>query len=133
MSVFIIAAIAMIGSLYYSEIRGLTPCILCWYQRILMYPLVAITAVGLWKRDMMMPRYVLSMSIVGILVSGYHYSLQMFKPAAVNAFINCTKYGVSCTTVDISYYGFITIPLLSFIAFVSITCLMLFSFRVDRW
>jgi disulfide bond formation protein DsbB len=44
------ALTAMLGSLYYSEIAGFIPCTLCWYQRILMYPLTLIILVGIFKR-----------------------------------------------------------------------------------
>ena len=60
---FIIALAATLGSLYYSEIAGFIPCRLCWYQRILMYPLVAVTFVGALRRDDFLPSYVLPLSI----------------------------------------------------------------------
>ena len=36
---FVVAAVATAGSLYFSEVAHFTPCRLCWYQRICMYPL----------------------------------------------------------------------------------------------
>ncbi len=131
--VLLISLTAMLGSLYFSEIVGLTPCELCWYQRILMYPIVLLTIVALTLRDVKFPRYILPMSILGMIIAGYHYLLQTWKPAAENTFINCTKGSVACSTIDISYFGFITIPLLSLTAFVLITIILFFSFRVDRY
>ena len=132
MLTLVVSLVASLGSLYYSEIVGLTPCTLCWYQRILMYPLVILALVGLRKRDAYLPHYALPLSILGILISGYHYALQMFMPASSNPFINCIKGNVSCSVIDVSYFGFVTIPLLSFVAFVMITFAMATSLRVDR-
>jgi disulfide bond formation protein DsbB len=67
------ALTAMLGSLYYSEIVGFVPCTLCWYQRILMYPLVLITLVGIVKQDRSLPDYVLPLSVIGMGFSTYHY------------------------------------------------------------
>ena len=59
-----LALVAMAGSLYYSEVAGFIPCRLCWYQRILMYPLVAVTLVGALRRDDYLPGYVLPLSLL---------------------------------------------------------------------
>ncbi len=61
--------IATLGSLYYSEILHFTPCVLCWYQRILLYPLVLIIAVGILRKDKGLYQYVLPMSILGLLIA----------------------------------------------------------------
>lgn len=131
--VFIIALTATVGSLYYSEIIGLIPCVLCWYQRILMYPIVLLSLVGLRLQDPRFPYYVLPMSILGSVIAAYHYLMQMWTPAAENTFINCTKGSTACATIDISYVGFVTIPLLSGIAFILMTIALYLSLRVDRY
>jgi disulfide bond formation protein DsbB len=131
--VLLVSLAAMLGSLYFSEIVGLTPCELCWYQRILMYPIAILAIVALVLRDAKFPRYVLPMSIMGMIVAGYHYLLQFYKPAAENSFINCTKGSVACSTIDISFFNFITIPLLSFAAFLLITVALYLSLRIDRY
>src|SRR5205823_14618617 len=48
---WIVAIVTTLGSLYYSEHAGFVPCELCWYQRILMYPLVIVLGVGWLRRD----------------------------------------------------------------------------------
>ena len=128
---FLVSLTAMLGSLYFSEIIGLTPCLLCWYQRIMMYPIVPLSLVGLWYRDHMLPKYVLPLSVAGFITAGYHYVLQMYKPAADNPLFNFTKGSVACTTIDISFFGFITIPLLSFMAFVLISVALYLSLRAE--
>ena len=119
------ALAAMLGSLYYSEIAGYIPCTLCWYQRILMYPLVLIILVGIIKRDDYLPDYVLPLSILGILVSGYHYLIQLgvfSHPAACEA-------GIPCDMRWVNYLGFISIPLMALTAFIMITIIM----KATKW
>jgi disulfide bond formation protein DsbB len=116
------ALLALVLSLYLSEVRGFPPCILCWYQRIVMYPLVAILTVGIIRRDRNLHWYVLPMSITGMGIAGYHYLLQAgIIPENVAP---CTL-GVSCLTKYEVYFQIFTIPLLSFIAFTLITLCML--------
>src|SRR5207342_697395 len=69
---FVVALIATLGSLYLSEVAHFVPCRLCWYQRIAMYPLPIILAVGWWKRDSGVRRYALPLAVVGACISVYH-------------------------------------------------------------
>jgi disulfide bond formation protein DsbB len=119
MYIALVAAwIAMCGSLYFSEVRGYVPCVLCWYQRILMYPLAGIIAVGLLRRDWHLPYYVLPFSVFGLGVSTYHYLLEktdIFAGAAA------CRQGASCTTQWINWFGFVTIPFLALTGFLIIT------------
>src|SRR5690625_574369 len=68
--------VALLGSLFYSEIMGYTPCELCWIQRILMYPLVIIYGVSAAKKDLSIALPGLILSGIGIFVSVYHYLIQ---------------------------------------------------------
>lgn len=119
MYIALVAAwIAMCGSLYFSEVSGYVPCLLCWYQRILMYPLSLLIAIGLLRRDWNLPYYVLPFSLLGIGIASYHYLLEktdLFDGAAV------CRSGVSCTTQWINWFGFVTIPFLALVAFIVIT------------
>ena len=117
---FILATVATLGSLYYSEIAGFIPCRLCWYQRILMYPLVVVTLVGALKRDEYLPAYVLPLSLLGMLVSGYHVLMErgVFPPSAT-----CAA-DVPCNITYVNYLGFITIAVMAFTAFTLITLIM---------
>jgi disulfide bond formation protein DsbB len=117
---FVVALTATLGSLYYSEIAGFIPCRLCWYQRILMYPLVIITLIGALRRDDFLPGYVLPFALLGMLVSGYHALLErgVFPPPLV-----CSA-DVPCTISYVNYLGFITIAVMAFIAFALITLVM---------
>lgn len=115
---WIAAIIATLGSLYFSEVKHFIPCTLCWYQRIFMYPLVIILGAAVYRNDKGIYKYVLPLSIVGMLISGYHTILQ--KVPYIQQFEMCTT-GVPCSKDYINWLGFITIPLLAFIAFTIIT------------
>lgn len=116
--------VAMTGSLYFSEIRKFPPCVLCWYQRILMYPLVLIIAVGILRKDKNIPYYVLPMSLIGTGIALYHNLL--YFNILPESMAPCVA-GISCTTHFFAWFGFITIPLLSLTAFLIIDiCMILF-------
>ncbi len=119
---WITSIVSLVGSLFFSEVMKFVPCNFCWYQRILMYPLVILLGVAFYKQDYKVTRYVLPLSILGIIVSGYHYALQ--KIPALKAFEVCTS-GVPCSGQYINWLGFITIPLLAFVGFTIITISML--------
>ena len=74
---FLQAWLATLGSLYFSEIRDFRPCLLCWYQRILMYPLIIILGVAIFRKDKNAAYYVLPMSIMGVAIAFYQYLLQV--------------------------------------------------------
>jgi disulfide bond formation protein DsbB/mono/diheme cytochrome c family protein len=119
-----VALTATLGSLYFSEVRGYLPCNLCWYQRILMYPLVVIIAVGLLRQDINLPYYVLPLSLFGQGIATYHYLLE--KTNIFAAPTTCQE-GIPCTTPWINWMGFITIPFLAMSAFFLITVLCLIA------
>src|SRR3989344_2205882 len=108
---FLQAWIATLGSIYFSEIKHLTPCVLCWYQRILMFPIAVILAVAIIRKDKNVAYYVLPLSILGALVGFYQYLLQMTPLARINP-ISCSTEN-PCSAIDAIYFGFITIPFLS--------------------
>lgn len=111
------ALVATLGSLFYSEVVGYTPCDLCWIQRIFMYPLVIIYGVSLMKKNFQLAFSGLILSGVGMLISIYHYSLQKV-PFMQDAGGFCT--GVPCNLQYVNYFGFITIPFLAGLAFIII-------------
>lgn len=118
------AIVATLGSLYFSEMRMFVPCVLCWYQRILMYPLVLILGVATYRQDGRSFAYSLPLSILGMIVATYHVleqKIEGFGSAAL-----CQS-GVPCATQYINWLGFISIPVLSLIAFTGITVLLLIS------
>ncbi len=126
-----VAVVATVGSLYFSLGMGLVPCDLCWYQRILMYPLVVVLAVGIWTGDRL-DYYVLPFSVSGVVVAAYHNYLQM-TPASGGV---CTG-DVPCEVPQYRFFsemvaGGITIPQMSFVAFTLITLAFLLPLARER-
>jgi len=126
LTVWVIALIALVGSLFYSEIIGYEPCKLCWVQRIFMYPLVVIYGYALVKRNLEIALPGMLLSGIGMLVSTYHYLLQKV-PALQEVGDFCE--GVPCNVQYVNYLGFITIPFLAGIAFISIFIIHVYMIR----
>lgn len=119
---WLVSIIATLGSLYFSEIQSFIPCELCWYQRILMYPLVLILGIATFQNDKSVKKYVLSISIIGGSISLFHY-LEQKVPGFAE--IKPCANGVPCSTEYINWLGFITIPFLALIAFSLVSACML--------
>ncbi len=120
--------VATLGSLYFSEVMKLPPCMLCWYQRIFMYPLVYILAVGIVLEEERIRYYCLPLSVTGLVIAVYHNLL--YYHIIPESIAPCTS-GISCTTRQIEWLGFITIPLLSLVAF-TITTVALLLYKKDK-
>lgn len=115
--------LALFGSLYFSDVKGFEPCVLCWWQRIFMYSQIPVIIVALLKKEVDIYKYTLTLSILGIIVSIYHNLLY-------TGFIKnedfCTG-GISCTSKYIEYFGFVTIPFLALMSFVIVITLSIIS------
>lgn len=111
------SVLAMFGSLYFSEIRQYEPCELCWYQRILMYPMVLILGIATIKKDYRISLYTMILSLIGAGISLYHFGLQKLSFLADVA-PACGR--VPCTGQYINWFGFVSIPFLALIAFIII-------------
>lgn len=121
---WLIATASTLGALFFGEVMGLPPCVLCWYQRICMFPLVFILAAGLFPFDRKVVRYALPLAVAGWLLAVFHLALvaglipEEIKP--------CSR-GVPCSEVSIMWFGFLTIPLLSVLAFSIINALLVMT------
>jgi len=127
---WLLATTATLGSLFFSEVMEIQPCVLCWYQRIFMYPLVVIFLVGLFPLDRNVVRYALPIAVIGWGISVYHYLLYSgYIPENLQP---CSQ-GVSCTEINLELLGFITIPMLSILSYTAIIALLLvFKKRTNR-
>ena len=119
---WITAVVSMLGSLYFSDVLGLVPCSLCWYQRIVMYPLVLIIGIGIIKKDKHFYDYALPLSVIGGAMAFYQNLL--YYNVISETLAPCT-FGISCVTRYISLLGFIDIPLLALFASIIITATLL--------
>ena len=122
--------LAVIGSLYFSNVRNFPQCVLCWYQRICMYPQILILGAGIILKDKKIAFYSMPLALVGWLISVYH-NLLYYKIIPENL-APCVT-GVSCTTKFIEYFGFVTIPLLSFLAFTIIIIFVMIYQKLNRY
>lgn len=118
---WLIAGISTLGSLFFSEIMLYAPCALCWYQRIFMFPLAIIFLVGLFPFDKNVVKYALPLAAAGWLVALYH---TLLHSGVIPESLAPCRQGVSCTEVYIALFGFISIPMLSLMAFSSIIALL---------
>jgi disulfide bond formation protein DsbB len=122
---WVIALVSTVGSLFFSEVMGLQPCVLCWYQRVAVYPLVLIIGAGIVMRDGRMKYYALPLCLAGLAVAVYHNLLYYeVIPESVSP---CSQ-GVPCTERQIEWLGFVTIPLMGLAAFAGLAlCLLLYK------
>lgn len=126
---WVISLIATLGSLFFSEVMHYEPCKFCWYQRILMYPLVIIIGIAYIQRNSKIAVTTLVFSIIGVCVALYHYGMQKVPFLHDNA-VACGM--VPCTGQYINWLGFITIPFLSLIAFILILATSIFILKATK-
>lgn len=122
-SAWIISMVATLGSLFFSEVMLFPPCVMCWYQRICMYPLTIIFLVALFSNDKNVFKYAMPLVLLGLFFAIYHNLLYYGILPEVAA--PCSQ-GVSCTSDYINWFGFVTIQLLSLVAFALIFTLLIF-------
>jgi disulfide bond formation protein DsbB len=127
---WLVACAATLGSLFFSEVMDIQPCVLCWYQRIFMYPLALILLVGMFPLERRVVRYALPVAVAGWGFALYHFLVYSgFIPERLQP---CSQ-GVSCAEVNLELFGFVTIPLLSLLSFsVIIACLIAFIKRIPQ-
>ncbi len=117
---------ATLGSLFFSEIVGVPVCVLCWYQRIAMYPLVLVLGISLFPYDPAVVRYAGALTGVGWLIALFHVLVVAgIIPESAQP---CVQ-GIPCAETYISLFGFLSIPVLSFLTFTLIGVLLFFVQR----
>ncbi|OGG04415.1 hypothetical protein A2Z33_05410 [Candidatus Gottesmanbacteria bacterium RBG_16_52_11] len=119
------------GSLFYSEVLKYNPCLLCWYQRIFMYPQTVLLGLGILKNDRHVADYSLAFSLIGGIIAAFHYWGQV----SASSILPCPVVGfsASCSQRFSLEYGYITIPMMSLTAFTLIGALMvIYRLRKSR-
>jgi len=119
---WLIVSVSAMGSLFFSYVMEFAPCVLCWYQRIFLFPLVIILAVGLFPFDKSVVQYALPLAIVGWLTAAYH---NLLYAGIIPESIQPCSQGVSCTEEYIKLFGFLSIPMLSLLSFSTIIALLI--------
>jgi len=123
---WLVAGISVMGSLFFSHVMEFAPCVLCWYQRIFLFPLVIVLAVGLFPFDKRVVKYTLPLAIVGWLTAAYH---NLLYAGIIPENIQPCSRGVSCTEEYIELFGFLSIPMLSLLSFTTIIALLIILLR----
>lgn len=126
---WIVSLVATMGSLYFSEVMKYEPCKFCWYQRILMYPLVIIIGIAYIQRNAKIAVTTLVFSIIGACIALYHYGMQKVPFLQENG-AACGR--VPCTGEYINWLGFITIPFLSLMAFLLILGISIYILKSSK-
>ncbi len=121
---WLVASIATLAALFLGEIMGYTPCVLCWYQRIAMFPLVLILAAGLFPFDPRVVRYALPLALVGWGLAIFHWGV---ASGVISESMTPCSQGVPCSVEQIVWFGFLTLPMLSVLAFSLIIALLLIT------
>jgi disulfide bond formation protein DsbB len=121
---WLVASIATLAALFLGEVMGYTPCVLCWYQRIAMFPLVLILAAGLFPFDPRVVRYAFPLALVGWALALFHWGV---ASGLIPESITPCSQGVPCSVEQIVWFGFLTLPILSVLAFSVIIALLLIN------
>ena len=123
---WLVALCATAGALFIGEVMGMTPCVLCWYQRIFMFPLAIILGLACFAEDRRGAIYALSLALGGAAMALYHTLL--VAGVIAKGWIPCDA-GVSCADQKLEILSGIQIPWLSLGAFVLISILLLAYLR----
>ncbi len=121
---WLIAGVSTLGALFLSLVMDIAPCVLCWYQRIFMFPLVFILAAGLFPFDARLVRYALPLALAGWMIALFHV---LVVAGVIPENVSPCAQGIPCKDQQIEWFGFLTIPLLSLIAFSAIGLLLVLT------
>jgi len=122
---WLVASVSTLGVLFFGEVMHLPTCVLCWYQRIFMFPLALILPIALFPFDRNVLRYALPLASIGFLIAVFHMLLMAgLIPENIKP---CTQ-GVPCSETVIEWFGFVTIPMLSVLAFSVILLLLIMAY-----
>ena len=117
---WLVAAVAMAGSLYFSETANFAPCKLCWYQRIAMYPLALLLLIAAVRRDQGIRRYAVPLAVVGAAISTYHYLIE-WRPSLG---AGTCEISAPCTVPWFREFGFVSLSFMALCGFAAIIALL---------
>lgn len=129
MAAWAIALVATLAALFLGEVMGMTPCLLCWYQRIFMFPLALILGMAAFAEDRRGAVYAMPLALGGAVVSGYHSAL--LAGWVPTWWVPCGS-GPSCSKQNLEIFGSVQIPWLSLLAFAAIAILLFAYLRKSR-
>ncbi len=116
---------AVSGSLLYEHMFGYTPCILCWYQRLAIFPIGFIALSSNFKNQQVVRRIIRSLTAYGLIIAAIHIFIDFYPSAG-----DICGQGPSCLIRYVYVFNYVTIPVMS--ATVLALALVL-SFIVTRY
>ena len=125
---WLVAAVAMAGSLYFSESANFVPCKLCWFQRIAMYPLALLLLIAALRRDHGIRMYAIALAGVGAIISTFHYIIE-WHPSLGSGTCDITA---PCTVPWFREFGFISLSLMALCGFAAIISLLTIGENADQ-
>lgn len=112
------------GGEWFNPELGIPACNLCWYARVLMFPIFPIAAVGIFKNDNKFTDYIIPLTVLGLILDIYHYSLQR---GWIAKSLLCDPNGINCSDAPVNYFGFITMPFICGVLFLIIFLLATYN------
>jgi len=125
---WVMITVATLASLFFSEVMNVPVCELCWYQRIAMYPLVLVLAIGLFPFDPRVVHYAGALVTVGWFIALYHVLL---TAGIIPENMQPCVQGIPCSETHIALLGFLSIPVLSLLTFTLIGILLIYVHRMN--
>jgi len=119
---WLIALCATLGALFIGEVMGQTPCTLCWYQRIAMFPLALMLGIACSIKDVNIWKYALPLALIGAGVALWHSLL--YAGIIPEPIVPCSRSGPSCTDANMLLLNSIPLPYLSLLSFISLSALL---------
>ena len=125
-----LSTVSTLGSLLYSEVVGYPACILCWIQRIFMYPQMFLFGLAFWRKDYSVVPYALLLSIIGGGVALYQWIKDMLLLYS-HTTIPCPAVSglPSCDKIYVLEFGYITIAMMALNVFILLMIVMWASMR----
>ena len=128
----ILALASVVGAFIY-QLLYLTPvCELCWWQRIFLFPVAVIALVAMWYKTREAHVTIALLSLGGLFYALYHYYYHFQGLVLGNVLsLPCSTGGLlpACTESPILTFGFVTIPFMGILVFVSLLILAFFAHR----
>lgn len=119
---WVVALAATLGALFVGEVMGQAPCVLCWYQRIAMFPLAVLLGIAAFRGDRGVWVYALPLAVAGLGIAAFH---SLLYAGIVPEAIEPCGAGPSCASADMTILGGLPLPFLSLAAFAAIVLLLI--------
>ena len=126
---WLLALVATAGAVFIGEVMGMMPCVLCWYQRIAMFPMVLFLGIALLQQQRAFILPCLLLSLMGWAVASYHTALYW---GWIDPTLAPCGDGPSCTKQVLQIFGSVDLPMMSWLAFMAISFLLFLSLKVSR-